>query len=144
MDVTYSDVLSNRKFGLTGHEKASWVIGVIMADGMYCQSEKNQEHPGGLIRRKRQFKATLSLAELAVPNRLTWNPVVADVLVGGRFNYFYQEIGIPTIPLKVDSTKQWVDPFVGGRILIPLAKSWFLGLRGTSAGSGSETARIWP
>jgi hypothetical protein len=136
VDVTYSDVLSNLKFGFMGHYEGFMGHWGIMADGMYGQLEKDQEHPGGLIPGKRQFKATLSLAELAVPYRLTWNPVVADVFLGGRFNYFYQEIGIPTIPLKVDSTKQWVDPFVGGRILIPLAKSWFLGLRGDIGGFG--------
>ena len=74
--------------------------------------------------------------ELAVPYRLTWNPVVADVFAGGRFNYLYMEIGIPSIPVKADNTKQWVDPFVGGRIIIPLTKSWFLGLRGDIGGFG--------
>jgi hypothetical protein len=136
VDITYSDVISNMKFGIMGHYEGFMGHWGIMADGIYGQLEKDQEHPGGAIPGKRQFKATLSLAELAVPYRMTWNPVVADVFVGGRFNYLYTEIGIPSIPLKVDGTKQFVDPFVGGRILIPLSKSWFLGLRGDIGGFG--------
>jgi hypothetical protein len=136
VDLTYSDILSNLKFGFMGHYEGFKGHWGILVDGMYAQLEKNQDHPGGLIPGTRQFKSNLSLVEVAVPYRLTWNPVVADVFVGGRFNYLYTEIGIPSIPVKVDSTKQWVDPFLGGRIIIPLSKSWFLGLRGDIGGFG--------
>ena len=140
VDLTYSDVLSNLKFALMGHYEGFQGHWGIFADGIYGQLEKDQEHPGGLIPGKRQYKATMSFVELAVPYRLTWNPVVADIFVGGRYNYLYQEIGIPSIPRKVDGNTQWVDPFVGGRIFIPLTKSWFLGLRGDIGGFGIGNA----
>jgi hypothetical protein len=140
VDITYSDVLSSLKFGLLGHYEGFQGHWGVFVDGMYAQLEKDQEHPGGVIPGKRQFKANMSLVELAVPYRLTWNPVVADVFVGGRYNYMYQEIGIPSIPLKVDGNTQWVDPFVGGRVFFPLAKSWFLGLRGDIGGFGIGNA----
>jgi hypothetical protein len=136
VDISFSDILSNLKFGFMGHYEGFKGHWGIIVDGMYAQLEKDQAPPRGLIPGTRQFKANLSLVELAVPYRLTWNPVVADVFVGGRLNYLYQEIGIPSIPLKVDGTKQFVDPFVGGRILIPLSKSWFLGFRGDIGGFG--------
>jgi hypothetical protein len=98
VDLTYSDILSNLKFGFMGHYEGFQGHWGILVDGMYAQLEKNQDHPGGLIPGTKQFKANLSLVEVAVPYRLTWNPVVADVFVGGRYNYFYQEIGIPSIP----------------------------------------------
>jgi hypothetical protein len=140
VDLTYSDILSKLKFGFMGHYEGFQGHWGILLDGMYAQLEKDQAPSRGLIPGTRQFKANLSLVELAVPYRLTWNPVVTDVFVGGRFNYSYMEIGIPSIPLKTDSTKQWVDPFVGGRILIPLSKSWFLGLRGDIGGFGIGNA----
>jgi len=136
VDIPFSDILSDMKFGFMGHYEGFKGHWGIMVDGMYAQLQKDQAPAVGLIPGTRQFKANLSLVEVAVPYRLTWNPVVADVFVGGRLNYLYMEIGIPSIPLKVDNTKQFVDPFVGGRILIPLSKSWFLGLRGDIGGFG--------
>jgi hypothetical protein len=58
--------------------------------------EKSNDHPEGLVSETRQFKVNQWLVELAVPYRLTWNPVVADVFAGGRFNSTYMEIGIPS------------------------------------------------
>ena len=86
------------------------------------------------------MKMNQSLIELAVPYRLTWNPVVADVFVGGRYNYNYSELGIPSRPVNVSDTVAWVDPFVGGRIFIPLDKKWYIGLRGDIGGFGIGNA----
>jgi hypothetical protein len=98
--------------------------------------EKDNDHPGGLVPGKRQYKVNQALVELAIPYRLTWKPVVADVFVGGRYNYNYGEIVIPSKPLNVSDTVAWVDPFVGGRIFIPLDKKWYIGLRGDVGGFG--------
>ncbi len=89
---------------------------------------------------KRQYKLNQTLVELAVPYRLIWKPVVADVFVGGRYNNMCSEIGIPSRPLTVSDTTAWVDPFVGGRIFIPLDKKWYIGLRGDVGGFGIGNA----
>ena len=102
--------------------------------------KKIRTTPGGAHPGKREFKLTQSLVELAIPYRLTWNPVVADVFVGGRYNYIYGEIGIPSVPVKKDDTLAFVDPIVGGRVFIPLAKGWTLGLRGDMGGFGIGNA----
>jgi hypothetical protein len=112
----------------------------IMVDGMYGQQEVDKDHSEGAIPGKRQLKMTQSLVELAIPYRLTWNPVVADVFVGGRYNYIYGEIGIPSVPVKRDDTLAFVDPIVGGRVFIPLTKGWTLGLRGDLGGFGIGNA----
>ena len=42
--------------------------------------------------------------------------------------------------MTVSDTVAWVDPFVGGRIFIPLDKKWYLGLRGDIGGFGIGNA----
>jgi hypothetical protein len=140
LDVTYSDIISNTDYFLMGHYEGFKGRWGIMLDGMYAQLEFEKEHPGGAFPGRRQLKITQSLVELAVPYRVTWNPVVADVFVGGRYNYMKTEIGIPSYPLYRDDTLAFVDPIVGGRVFIPLAKSWFLGLRGDIGGFGIGNA----
>jgi hypothetical protein len=140
LDVTYSDIFNALKFFFFGHYegmKGNWGI---FLDINYAQLEKNIDHPGGLIRGTRQFKFNQSMVELAIPYRLTWNPVVADVFFGGRYNYTYLEAGIPSLPLNSSDTVAWVDPFVGARFFIPLDKKWFLGLRGDIGGFGIGNA----
>jgi hypothetical protein len=140
LDTTYSDTLSNLKFGIAGHYEGFKGRWGIMVDAMYAQLEKDKDHSGGAIPGTRQLKLTQSLVEVAIPYRLTWNPVVTDVFVGGRYNYIYGEIGIPSVPVKRDDTLAFVDPIVGMRVFIPLAKSWTLGLRGDLGGFGIGNA----
>jgi hypothetical protein len=140
LDVTYSDIFNNLKFFFMGHYEGMKGQWGIFIDVNYAQLEKSNDHPGGLVPGTRQFKFNQTLVEVAVPYRLAWNPVVADVFVGGRYNNNYMEIGIPSRPLSVSDTVAWVDPFVGGRIFIPLNKRWYIGLRGDMGGFGIGNA----
>jgi hypothetical protein len=140
LDTTYSDTFSNTQFFFMGHYEGFKGRWGIMVDGMYARLEKDKDHSGGAIPGTRQFKLTQSLVELAIPYRLTWSPVVADVFVGGRYNYIYGEIGIPHVPVKRDDTLAFVDPIVGGRVFFPLVKGWTLGLRGDLGGFGIGNA----
>ncbi len=140
LDTTYSDTFSNTQFFFMGRYEGFKGRWGIMVDGMYARLEKDRDYTGQALPGKRQFKLTQSLVEVAIPYRLTWNPVVADVFVGGRYNYIYGEIGIPSVPVKRDDTLAFVDPIVGGRVFFPLAKGWTLGLRGDLGGFGIGNA----
>ena len=140
VDTTYGDTLDNLKFFAMGHYEGFKGRWGIMVDAMYGQLEKDKDYTGGALPGARQFKLTQSLVEVAIPYRLTWNPVVADVFIGGRYNYIYGEIGIPSVPVKRDDTLAFVDPIVGGRVFFPLAKGWTLGLRGDLGGFGIGNA----
>lgn len=140
VDTTYGDTIDNLKFFAMGHYEGYKGRWGIMVDAMYGQLEKDKDHSGGALSGKRELKLTQSLVELAIPYRLTWSPVVADVFVGGRYNYIKGEIGIPSVPLKREDTLAFVDPIVGGRVFFPLAKGWTLGLRGDLGGFGIGNA----
>ncbi len=136
LDVTYSDVFDKLKaFFLAHYEGLSGNWGVWL-DGSYAQLEANNDHPGGVIPGRRQYKVNQWLVELAIPYRFAWNPVVADAFIGGRYSRMYAEVAIPSRALKTDNTIQWVDPFVGARVFIPLDKKWYIGLRGDIGGFG--------
>jgi hypothetical protein len=141
LDSSHSDAFSNSGFFffMAHYEgfKGQWGI---MLDGMYAGLEMEKEHPGGAVPGRRQVKLTQALIELAVPYRLTWNPVVADVFFGVRYNNIYGEIAIPSRALKRDNTLAFLDPIVGGRVFFPLAKNWVLGLRGDIGGFGIGNA----
>jgi hypothetical protein len=136
LDVSQSDLFNALKFFFMGHYEGMKGHWGIFSDVIYTQLEKSNSHPQGLVPGTRQAKTNMTMVELAVPYRLTWNPVVADVFVGGRYTNIYSEIGIPSRPLYVSDTVSWVDPFVGGRIFIPLDKKWYIGLRGDIGGFG--------
>jgi hypothetical protein len=80
------------EFKLSATPLLVWSHWGIMVDGRYAQLEKDKDHSGGALPGKRPFKMTQSLVEFAIPYRLSWKPVVADVFVGGRYNYTYGEV----------------------------------------------------
>jgi hypothetical protein len=140
IDYSWDDFWSNNKFYFGAHYEGFKGHWGIMVDGFYNSFEVEQEHPRGVLPGRRQVKVNQTFVELAVPYRLTWNPVVADVFVGGRLNNFYTEIAIPSRALKRDDTLTYVDPIVGGRVFIPMTKTWFFGLRGDIGGFGIGNA----
>ena len=136
----FDDFWSNTKFFFGAHYEGFKGHWGLMLDGFYNSFEVEKDHPGGALPGRRQMKFNQTFVELAIPYRLTWNPVVADVFIGGRYNHIYGEIGIPSIPLKKDDTLAFVDPIVGGRVFIPMSKTWFFGLRGDIGGFGIGNA----
>lgn len=73
-------------------------------------------------------------------------PIQIDALAGGRFMYFYQEIDVKgsggLLDREADASFDWVDPFVGGRFLVPLVGGLDLFFRADIGGfdAGSELA----
>ena len=139
LDVLFR-CLHGLKFFLQGQYEGMIGHWGVFADGSYVMLEKSNNRSGGKFPGERQIKVNQGLFELAVPYRVTWKPVVADVFVGGRYNYNYMELGLPNYAFTVSDTVSWVDPFVGGRIFIPLDKKWYIGLRGDIGGFGIGNA----
>jgi len=140
IDQNFSDFWSNAKFSFGAHYEGFTGHWGILVDGFYYNFEMEKEHPGGAIPGRRQLKFKQGLVEVDIPYRFMWKPVVADVFIGGRYNYIYGEIAVPSAPVKRDDTLTFVDPVVGARVFIPLAREWTLGLRGDIGGFGIGNA----
>jgi hypothetical protein len=136
LDVTYSDSFNALKYFWTGHYEGFKGHFGVLVDWSYVKLEKDSSKSGGLFPGNRQMKVDQALVELALPYRLMWHPVVTDLFVGGRYNGMKVDISLPDYGKTASDDKQWVDVFVGGRVLIPLNKSWYLGLRGDIGGFG--------
>jgi hypothetical protein len=140
VDIDFSDTFDALKFFFMGHYEGFKGPWGLFIDVSYTQLEKSIEHPGGAFPGRRQVKVNQGLVEVAVPYRFAWKPVVADAFIGGRYNGLYGEIAIPSRAVEVDDNVQWVDLFVGGRVIIPLDKKWSIGLRGDVGGFGIGNA----
>jgi len=74
-------------------------------------------------------------------------PIVIDALTGGRFMYFYTKLSLTGergFLNPSDSTSlDWVDPFVGGRWVVPLVGDLDLFFRGDIGGFGAGSQLAW-
>ena len=70
-----------------------------------------------------------------------------DVLVGGRFMYFYNQISFKgprgRVDRSADTTITWVDPFIGGRWRVPLVGELDMVFRGDIGGFNAGSKLAW-
>jgi hypothetical protein len=140
ISTTYADTFNKTKFYYSLHYEGFNDRWGIMFDGLYSQLEWEKDHAEGTNSGRRQFNSDWSLIELAIPYRVNWSSWVADVFVGARYNFSKQEVSIPSRGLAVNASKQWLDPFVGGRVIFPILRDWYLGLRADIGGFGIGNA----
>jgi opacity protein-like surface antigen len=143
VDCEFSDVLDKFQFGASAHfatRKGNWEVFV---DGMYLKLGDDR------TRRfvKTEWELETLLAEFGLAYRMYETPLGGgqggmlsfDVLGGGR--YWYADIDVELTPgPDVDRSKDWIDPFVGGRLKARLNEKWTLGLRGDVGGFGIGSA----
>ena len=74
-------------------------------------------------------------------------PIVIDALVGGRFMYFYSKLSVVGnrgfVSASDSASVDWVDPFVGGRWLVPIVGDLDLFFRGDIGGFGAGSQLAW-
>lgn len=74
-------------------------------------------------------------------------PITVDALTGGRLMYFYQSITLRGTASRFDryanATSTWVDPFVGGRFIVPLVGDLDCVFRGDIGGFGAGSQLAW-
>jgi len=74
-------------------------------------------------------------------------PITIDLLAGGRFMYFYQNLALQGIGGRftrgTTSTTTWVDPFVGGRFAVPVIDQLEIVFRGDIGGFGAGSRLAW-
>jgi hypothetical protein len=137
LDYDLGKSLNNAKFFAAVHYEGFGKNWGIFFDGMYGAMEVDKSHPQGSLPGTRRFKGDWSLIELAVPYRIVETTWVADVFVGVRYNFFGAELSIEDQHLNKSKNKDWLDPFFGARVLLPIAKNWHFGFRADIGGFGA-------
>ena len=103
-----------------------------------------------------EFGGGYRLLEMPMPNRTV--PFKLDAIVGGRYYYYWTSVhanastkihGLPGGPQAVERAAavhgdiDWVDPFIGGRFMVPLTNDIEFSFRGDIGGFGVGSDLAW-
>ena len=147
LDLTISDVFDLfTPFGLMGRVEV-WKdnrFGFIF-DGMYVRLESIDLIPpiGGAINLNiEQAMLDFLVAWRAINTQLgegDFPRLVFDVIGGARVQYLKQTVTFPLLP-DLGGSEWWVEPVIGGRIVLPLSPHWLINIRGDVSGFGIGNA----
>jgi hypothetical protein len=143
VDANPGDIFSRLQFGAMLFFEAHNSVWAASLDGLYM----NLSQPGPLGLTEVGMKQ--GMVELTGYRRvMPW----LEVLAGGRLNVLSGEIEIlPIVPLppegplpiKVDRSQTWFDPFVGARATVPAGRRWLFVFRGDVGGFGIGSDIAW-
>ncbi|MGE5238038.1 MAG: hypothetical protein ACM3ON_04475 [Chloroflexota bacterium] len=164
-----SDIWSNLDFGYQLHMEARknrW--GILDTTYLSLSSDGDatrvRSGPGGELELTTQIDVDADITEWLVEFGGTYNVtrwslgkegtgVAPDILGGGRYWYVKTEIDAEInqtlgdfgryLSGSISTSKQWVDPFVGLRLVFDLPKNFMVGLRGDVGGFGVGSDISW-
>jgi len=122
-EVSFNDIFKVVHLGLSGMFEARKGRLGILFDGSYVELQKDVTTQYGDI----DFGANMGNYSLAAMFRAAEGKALLDLLAGARYNTMSNDLKLTTGPLagrSVSSTDDWVDGFVGMRLIVPLAKRW--------------------
>jgi hypothetical protein len=151
VDLPFGKVLDSFKFAFMGAAELKRDRLVILGDLTFIHLDADE---GIGIRDPDFLEAELdtrtSEVTLIGGYRIVDEPSVnLDLLAGGRLNWLKLSLQLsgPNREADGEIKKTWFDPLVGGRVAVPVAEKWSLGLYGDVGGFGvgsSITWQLWP
>jgi hypothetical protein len=139
LDWEIGESLDNAKFFAAVRYEGFGKNWGIMFDTMTGVMEFDKSIVENSLPGTQQFTESFSRTEIAVPYRVSWMVGGAfDMFIGARYNrigaQLVNEIGNARSFEK--KYKDWLDAFIGARVLLPLSREWFLGFRADIGGFG--------
>lgn len=131
LNVDFGEVLENLEFGAMGMFRTGYRHGSLTTDVIYM----------GLGASKGGFDADLDqwIVETAVGYRVR---DYFEPLVGVRYNNIAGELGGPLGQADV-GTQDWVEPFLGANLFLPLWRDVGFRFRGDAGGFGAGADLTW-
>ena len=151
-DLTdYPTIIDELRMILSGRFKIQKGRFAVFYDGMYMKLKDNTNGPvvstevilkSGI----EELGVSFEVADWAVGGETKKN-LSFEVLGGARHIYLRAE-GSANAPLygvslEANRTRQWVDPFIGGRLILDLTEQTSVSLRGDIGGFGVSSDFIW-
>lgn len=134
----FDDILERLDLGLMGTFEARperrWGF---LFDGMYIKLSNSEPIAAGLV----DAEITQQMYTAAATYRVAEGRTPVDVLGGLRYNRLKTELDIGS--RSVSATEDWVDPFIGARIQIPLSERWTLMGYADIGGFGVGSDNTW-
>jgi hypothetical protein len=140
VDVPFSDIFNNLNGAFTIHfegvHQQRWGF---LVDFSWIRLNPKQETPFGDI----DITYTDILTELGGFYRWNRGAHNFDALGGLRYSSMDVDLDFPGPLPKIDQSKGWLDPFVGGRWAWQISDKWNLRLRGDIGGFGVGSDFSW-
>jgi hypothetical protein len=163
VDMSFSDIWSDLNFGGQLHVEAQKDRWGVFLDTTYLDLSSDgdatrvRSGPGGRLELTTEIDVDVDITEWLVEFGGTYNAgrwplgtgestVGLDILAGGRYWYAKTEIEVGVgqtlgdfgryLTSDISTSKDWIDPFVGARLLFNLPKDFMVVLRGDVGGFG--------
>lgn len=147
VDMKFADILENLDFGfMTAFEARKNRWGVLF-DGMYMKvsdsASASRSDIGLSVNARMQVKQSMLAGAIAY--RAIEGSMPVDVIGGIRYNRIDAEAKIDASlfgqsgTVKRSGSKDWVDPYIGARVTLPISEKWkatgYVDVGGSGAGS---------
>jgi hypothetical protein len=167
---SFSDIWSNLDFGAQLHVEAHKGRWGVFLDGTYLSLSSDgdatrvRSGPGGRLEPTTQIDVDVDIAEWLVEFGGTYNAarwplgtggsaLALDILGGGRYWYVKTDVDVGInqtlgdfgryLSSSIDVTKDWIDPFVGARLIFELPKNFMVALRSDVGGFDVGSKISW-
>lgn len=146
VDMSFADILSDLDFGfMTAFEARKGKWGFLF-DGIYSKTSGSASADSGggpSVGGALALRQTLLSGALAY--RLPAESVALDVLAGLRYNHIDADVKLSSDAeaLSTSAGTEWIDPFVGLRLRIPLDRGWMLTGYGDAGGFNAGSDLSW-
>lgn len=123
LDLRFADVLSSLELGLMGAFEARRGRWGLLGDAIYTRNAGSASVAGAL---DADLELSQTLLSAGLFQRLAEGPAVLDAVAGLRYNRMTAETRIEAGAgrLSGSRTRDWIDPYVGVRVMIPLSERW--------------------
>lgn len=148
LDMKFSDILDTLDFGFMTAAEARKERWGILFDGMFMKvsdsAQMSRENIGLTVTGDLEIKQSMLAGAIAY--RVIDGHMPFDVIGGLRYNRIDADgkvdarlTGLRSGTVDLSGTKDWVDPYIGVRIIIPLNQKWsllgYIDIGGFGAGS---------
>ena len=164
VDASFIDILkdSDSLIGLQGHIEAQHGRWGVFFDGIYTDLGADYKDQRGSASLKVDVDTQLSFVEAGafyriIDNHQAWKPseeygggrFSADLLAGARYTHLGLDVNAKldtdrrNFKRDFETDKDWVDPFVGGRVEVQLTDRIDFSLRGDIGGFSVGSKLAW-
>jgi hypothetical protein len=149
VDVGFSDILKDLNFGLMGHFEARKGNLGFFVNPLFARL-KSEDSPRGLDIDVTTDQSIISAGayyrvvdtHFGGGNGKPAKRFIIEPLIGARWTYLRNEIDIKQLR-QVDKSDNWIDPIVGGRMLVDLTQDWDILLSADVGGPGGGSDFTW-
>ena len=141
VDVSFSDLLENLRFGFMLHgevRKGAWGV---MLDAFYAKLGSDLSAPlGGVL----DLQVQVLVFEALLSRRFDLPRGSVDAFAGIRYWDVDLDVELEgVVSGAIDRGDSWVDPVIGSRLIQYVGENWFLMLRGDIGGFGVGSEFSW-